>query len=57
MAISTGASFKYTNSAGVGEVYENSDLSIAADGYGVPYLFGAGFANRTFNGTVHYYLE
>ena len=49
-------SVEYSNYT-TGMVYENADLSIDADGYGVAYQFGGTFSNRTFNGTVFYYLQ
>lgn len=47
----------YSDSTGTGETYSNSDLMIAADGYGMgtPFI-SIPNANRTFNGTIYYHL-
>jgi hypothetical protein len=46
-------SIRYSNSNG--GTFENFDISVDADGYGVTYLFGNTYSPRTFNGRITYY--
>lgn len=46
---------RYTNNAGYTTIASDANISIAG-GIGKAYPFGSNYANRSFNGTVHYAL-